>query len=76
MFITTNSIHKPTVQVKYDVGYNYPIDLSFHEGGEYRIRVCLTTTEAKALAEQILAACDAEPITPIGDFQDSTPNDK
>lgn len=76
MLIQLNSILKPTVRVKYDAGYNHPVDLSFHEGGEYKIRVCLTTTEAKALAEQLLSACDAEPITPIVEFQDSTTNEK
>jgi len=74
MFIQQQSLHGLSVKVTYDVGYIHPVNLSFCIDGEFIIRACLTPDEARAISQQLLAACDAEPITPIGDFQDSTPN--
>ena len=55
---------------------NYEVLLMFENDGYSLFHVDMTKEEARELANKILAMCESEPITPIGDFQDSTPNNQ
>lgn len=54
----------------------YDITIGFTHNETTVFNSEMKLSEARELANKILAICDAEPLTPIVEFQDSTINDK
>jgi len=67
---------KTDFEVKKSLMTDYDITVGFTHKGYTLFNSEMKISEARELANKILAFCDAEPITPIGDFQDSPTKDK
>lgn len=67
---------KTDFEVKKSLMTDYDITVGFKHKGYTLFNSEMKLSEARELANRILAFCDADPLTPIGDFQDSTPNEK
>jgi len=65
---------KTTFEVTKSLMSYYDLTIGFLHKGYTIFNTEMTLEEARELANKILAMCESEPITPIGDFQDSTPN--
>ena len=71
-----------TIQVTTEMDLYNRIQIRTKVGDTQRIAIFLNESEARQIAAELLSAADeverklADPITPIGDFQDSTPNNQ
>ena len=55
---------------------NYEICVGFSHKGYTLFNSEMSIAQARELAQLIIEACDAETITPIGEFQDNTTNNE